>query len=250
MLIRALIIEDEPLARQSLRDFASEFGELEIVGEAFDGLTAVRLINALEPDLVFLDVQIPEISGLEVLRRITYHPTVVFTTAFENYAIAAFELEAFDYLLKPFGRERFSRTIERVLNRLAEQNDKQIPHQKTAKTSLDEINDSLVLSRLFVRDKDRVVPLQVGEIVWLEADDDYTIVHTEHKKYLVNTKISEFASRLPAEKFLRVHRSSIVNLDFVTEIEEQNRRLLLFMSDGAVVQASRTGSQILKKLIA
>lgn len=250
ILVSAIIVEDEPLARQTLRDFSGECAWLKIVGEAADGVTAVRLIDELKPRLVFLDVQIPEISGLEVLRRAAHRPAVIFTTAFDDYAVRAFELEALDYLVKPFGLERFRQTLERARRRLAKK-------KSSALVSADEISGASFkekiaepLTRLFVRDKGRVVPLALAEIVRLEADDDYTVVHAAEKKFLVSIPLGELARRLPEEKFLRVHRSTIVNLDRIREIEEFDRRLLLYMNDGGVVQASRAGSQILKKMIA
>lgn len=255
MKVRALIVEDEPLARQTLRDFCGAVEWLEVVGETADGAAAVSLIDGLRPQLVFLDVQMPEISGLEVLRRARHQPAVIFTTAFDDYAVRAFELEALDYLLKPFGRERFRQTLDRVRRRLSPKEkspdaEKQTPNvlSMTPENSSPEKSDAI--SRLFVRDKGRVVPLAVADIVRLEADDDYTLVCIPGKKYLVSLPLGEFARRLPPEKFLRVHRSAIVNLDCVSEIEEFDRRLLIHTNDGATVQASRAGSQLLKKLIA
>jgi len=241
LTIRTLIIEDEPLARQTLRDFSRGFSNLEIVGEAADGLLAVSLIDELKPQLIFLDVQIPEISGVEVLRRAQHRPAVVFTTAFDDYAVTAFEFEALDYLLKPFGRERFNQTLIRVKRHFEKIQDE-------SKSEIPAENKDL-LTRLFVRDKQRIVPLQTTEIVWLEADDDYTIVHADGKKFLVSLTLKEFSSRLDSDKFFRVHRSAIVNIEHISEIEEIDRRLLLYMNDGAEVQASRQGSQIIKKFI-
>jgi two-component system, LytTR family, response regulator len=238
MNIRALIIEDEPLALQTLADFAKEFAWLEIIGTASDGLTAVRLIDELKPQLIFLDVQIPEITGLEVLRRIKYQPFIVFTTAFDDYALTAFEFEAIDYLQKPFGLERFRQTVERVERRI-----------KTVSTQIITPNNE-PLNRIFVRDKRGLIPLAVEEIVWLKADDDYTIIYTKDSKYLVGTNLKDFAAKFNADKFLRIHRSAVVNLDHIERIEEDNRRLILYMKNGNEVQASRAGSQILKKLFA
>jgi two-component system, LytTR family, response regulator len=238
MNVRALIIEDEPLAMQTLADFAMEFAWLEIIGTASDGLTAVRLIDELKPQLIFLDVQIPEISGLEVLRRIKYQPFIVFTTAFDDYALTAFEFEAIDYLQKPFGFERFRQTVDRVERRI-----------KTVSTNSIKPNNE-PLNRIFVRDKRGLIPLAVEEIMWLKADDDYTIIYTKDSKYLVGTNLKDFAAKFNADKFLRVHRSAVVNLDQIERIEEDNRRLILYMKNGNEVQASRSGSQILKKLFA
>ncbi len=238
MNVRTLIIEDEPLALLTLTDFAKEFAWLEIIGTASDGLTAVRLIDEFKPQLIFLDVQIPEITGLEVLRRIKYQPFIVFTTAFDDYALTAFEFEAIDYLQKPFGLERFRQTVERVERRI-----------KTVSTQIITPNNE-PLNRIFVRDKRGLIPLAVHEIIWLKADDDYTIIHTKDTKYLVGTNLKDFSAKFNADKFLRVHRSSVVNLDYIERIEEDNRSLILYMKNGDEVQASRAGSQILKKLFA
>lgn len=235
MIIRALIVEDEPLAQQTLLDFAKEFSWLEIVGVAADGLAAIRLIDELKPQLIFLDVQIPEISGVEILRQITYQPFIIFTTAFDDYALTAFEFEAIDYLQKPFGLGRFRQTIERLKRRISNQtvNEKAEPMQ-----------------RIFVRDRRGLIPLATDEIIWLKADDDYTVIFTENKSFLVGTNLKDFAAKLNPAKFLRVHRSTVVNLERIERIEEDNRRLILYMTGGGEVQASRAGSQVLKKLFA
>ena len=235
MNVRAIIVEDEPLAQQTLLDFAKEFSRLEIVGIAPDGLTAVRLIDELKPQLIFLDVQIPEISGVEVLRRIKYQPFIIFTTAFDDYALTAFEFEAIDYLQKPFGLERFRQTVERLERRISVETSNEKPEP---------------MRRIFVRDRRGLVPLATDEIVWLKADDDYTVIYTENKTFLVGTNLKDFAAKLNPAKFLRVHRSAVVNLDCINRIEEDNRRLILYMNNGNEVSASRAGSQILKKLFA
>ncbi len=235
MNVRAIIVEDEPLAQQTLLDFAKEFSWLEIVGSAPDGLTAIRLIDELKPQLIFLDVQIPEISGIEVLRRIKYQPFIIFTTAFDDYALTAFEFEAIDYLQKPFGLERFRQTVERLERRISVETTNEKPEP---------------MRRIFVRDRRGLVPLVTDEIVWLKADDDYTVIYTENKTFLVGTNLKDFAAKLNPAKFLRVHRSAVVNLDRIVRIEEDARRLILYMNNGNEVFASRAGSQILKKLFA
>lgn len=242
MNIRTLIVEDEPLARQTLRDFIADFEWLELIGEASDGLQAIEQIEESKPDLIFLDVQIPELSGLEVLRRVKYKPAVVFTTAFERYAVTAFELEALDYLQKPFGRERFRQTVERIKTRLSE--------SKARKENQKSPESIEPLTRLFVRKKDLIYPLETEEIFWLEANGDYVNIHTEDEKYMASGTLTEFAKRLDESKFLQIHRSSIVNLDQIEKIEELGRTLLIYLNNGAEVQASRSGSQLLKKLVA
>ncbi len=243
MIIRTLIIEDEPLARQTLREFVAEIDWLALVGEAGDGRTAVSLIDALQPDLIFLDVQIPEISGLEVLNRVTHQPSVIFTTAFDKYAVNAFELEASDYLLKPFGRARFQASIERVRRRLLEKTAEQSPSNRARQPQ------QTTLTRLFVRVRDSIVPLKIDDISRFEADDDYVKVFSGNRFYLINQTLGEIESRLDHSRFCRVHRSTIVNLEFVERVESQDRRLLMILKDKTEILASRSGSQTLRKLI-
>lgn len=245
MKVQALIIEDEPLARATVLDFAGEFDWLEIVGEASDGATAVRLIDDLKPALVFLDVQLPEISGVEVLRRTRHKPAAIFTTAFSDYAVTAFEFEALDYLQKPFGRERFRQTIARAHRRL-------FAEQTSEQNSISEVESKIAapLERIFARVGDRIFPVRVADIVRLVAEDDYTRIFAGGKSYLVSTTLNEFELRLPENRFCRVHRSAIVNLDYVRLLEPFDRRLLLRLSDGAEIIASRAGSQLLRDSIA
>lgn len=242
MNIKTLIIEDEPLARQTLRDFIGDVEWLELVGEASDGLQAVDKIESLKPELVFLDVQIPEVSGLEVLRRIKHKPAVVFTTAFDNYAVTAFELEALDYLQKPFGRKRFSHTIKRIQTRLLE---------SKAEKDVEKKDENVEpLTKLFVRKKDLIVPLNIEDIFWLEANGDYVNLHTSDEKYMTNGTLTEFSRRLDEKDFIQIHRSAIVNLNQIEKIEELGRTLLVYLKNGVEVQASRSGSKMLKKLFA
>ncbi|HEX8394803.1 MAG TPA: LytTR family DNA-binding domain-containing protein [Longimicrobium sp.] len=253
MVVRALIAEDEPLARRTLREFAGELDWLQVVGEAADGAEAVRMIDALRPDLVFMDVQMPELSGLEVLRRIQHDPEVVFTTAHDEYAIAAFELEALDYLRKPFGRERFRASAERVRRRLEPG---AAPSSSSAPAAAERARAALdargPMDRIFVRDRGRIVPLRVESIARLEAADDYVTVHADGRAYLVNLSLSEFESRLDPARFRRVHRSHVVNLDHVASLRpyDDARRLVITLADGAEVVASRAGSLELRTLIA
>lgn len=243
MQIRTLIVEDEPLARQTLRDFAAEIEWIVLIGEASDGLSAVKLIDALKPDLVFLDVQMPEISGLEVLNLVKHQPSIVFTTAFDQYAVEAFEREALDYLLKPFGRARFQAAIERTRRRLEEKQPKQISENKNSAEPKE------FLTRLFVRAGQSIVPLKIEDVSHFEADDDYVKIYAGNRSYLISQTLTEIEARLDASRFCRVHRSCIVNLEFVERVETQDRRLLIILKDKTEILASRAGSQNLRRLI-
>lgn len=244
-MVRALIAEDEPIARQALRELADEIGWLEIVGEAEDGRIALRLINKLEPDLVFLDVQMPELTGLEVLDRARHQPAVVFTTAYDHYAVAAFELGAIDYLVKPFGRKRFYATLERVRRRLqgSEGGD---PVLARAKAAL----GTAPVQRLFARIGNTIIPFTVDSVARFEASGSYVAAHTQRRRYLLNVSLSELEERLDPQRFRRIHRQHIVNLDCVTSIEPyDNRRVAVKLNDGSSVVASRAGSQALRGLV-
>ena len=251
MVVRALIVEDEPLARQTLRELIAQISWLELLGEVGDGLSAVRAIEELKPDLIFLDIELPEMNGLQVLECVTRRPHVVFTTAYDSYAISAFELEALDYLLKPFGVERFKLTIERVRRRLsatsqAESTDVALVNR--ARHALRTVEQRAPVSRVFIREAEMLRPVAVQDIIRLEACDDYTAVHVAGKKHLIHLGLSEFTTRLAPDKFLRVHRSHTVNLDHVNAAEEFDRRVVLHMSDGSEVTASRSGAQQFRKL--
>jgi two-component system LytT family response regulator len=241
MKVRALIVEDEPLARKALRQFVRGVEWLETVAEAADGREAVRLIDTLEPDLVFLDVRMPELSGLEVLERIRHEPAVVFTTAYDRYAVAAFELEAIDYLIKPFGEGRFRETLERVRRRLASSGED--PARVRARAAL----GGGPLKRLFARRANGIVPIPLDEVSHIEAADDYVTVHSRGETYLLHVTLAELADRLDPERFFRIHRSHIVNLDEIASIREHgDRRLVVVLRDGQRIVGSRSGSRALR----
>jgi two-component system, LytTR family, response regulator len=249
--IRALVIEDEPLARRQLRELATGVPWLSCVGEVGDGAAAVRAIDELRPDLVFLDIRMPELSGLEVLERTEHEPAVIFTTAFDQYAVAAFELGALDYLLKPFGRERFLAAVERARRTLGaarpDEGDSDSSTLARARAALG--TSAGPAERIFVRDHGRIVPIPVRDIERLEAEDDYVAVHARGRRFLVYLPLGEFERRLDPERFLRVHRSHVVNLDFVTALVPFDAaRLQVEMRDGTKLMASRARSRELRHL--
>lgn len=246
MAIRALIVEDEPLARQALYALIAETDWLVVVGEATDGRTALRRIDELRPELVFLDVQLPELGGLDVLRATQHRPAVVFTTAYDDYAVAAFELEALDYLRKPFGRERFQMTLARVRRRFAEG----VPELPPVAVRADAALAAHPLERIYVSHGGRIVPVRVAEIVLLAGEDDYTRVHVAGRQYLVSITLAAFERTLDPARFCRVHRSAIVALDHIASIARCDRRFVLHMTDGSEVVASRAGSQALRDRMA
>jgi two-component system LytT family response regulator len=240
--VRAVVVEDEAHARQSLRDYAAGVDWLTLVGEASDGAEAVRLIDRLEPDLVFLDVRLPELSGLEVVQRIRHRPDIVFTTAYDRFALAAFEVGALDYLLKPFGRQRFQTMLARVRHRLSRGG---VPASERALTAF-----GSPLRRLFARTRDEIVPIPVHSIRHLKASGDYVEVDSEKGRHLLHVSLGELASRLDPELFCQVHRSHIVNLEAVERLRPfDERRLLVKLRGGIEIVASRAGSELLRRLV-
>jgi two-component system LytT family response regulator len=249
VILRALIVEDEPLARRHLRELAAGVPWLSCVGEVADGASAVRAIDELRPDLVFLDIRMPELTGLEVLERTRHEPAVIFTTAFDQHAVAAFELGALDYLLKPFGRDRFLAAIDRARRALAIRADdgEDESTRNRARAALGATQ--VPVERVFVRDRGRIVPIPVREIERLEAEDDYVAVYARGRRFLVYLPLGEFERRLDPERFLRIHRSHVVNLDYVTALVPFDAaRLQVEMRDGTRLMASRARSRELRHL--
>lgn len=233
--VRAVIAEDEELARASLRRLVSEVEWVELVGEAGDGNAAVEAIDRLRPDLVFLDVMLPELTGLEVLQRIQHQPLVVFTTAYERFAVTAFELEALDYLVKPFGSRRFHETMERVRKRFAGTRPQDLPAGP--------------LERLFARVGSRIVPVPVREVSHFQAEGDYVRAFVGGASHLLYVTLSQLEDRLQLP-FLRIHRSHMINVDSVQRVERHDeRRYVVFLKDGSRIVASRSGTAALKRMM-
>ena len=247
--VRALVVEDEPLARTRLRELLAEVEWVECVGEAENGTRAVAAIDALRPDLVFLDIQLPELDGLEVLRRVEHQPLVVFTTAYDRYAVSAFELAALDYLLKPFGVERFRVALVRVRKAIDEGGGGDAPDARERAEQALSPERGGPITRFFVRDRGKLYPVSVRDVERLEADDDYVRVHAKGRVHLVYLTLNDFERRLDPERFLRVHRAHIVNLDFVSHLVPQDgSRIEIRMRDGTAVLASRARSKDLREL--
>jgi two-component system LytT family response regulator len=241
--VRAAIVEDEPQARRTLRAYLDGVDWIEIAGEAGDGRAAVRLVDDLQPDLLFLDVRLPELSGLEVVERIRHRPALVFTTAHDRFAVAAFELGALDYLLKPFGRERFARMLERVRAHI------DAPAAPDAVERTRQALSPTPLRRLFARSGARIVPIPVESIRRVQAAGDYAEVHCTAGRFLLQVSLGELLSRLDPERFRQVHRSHIVNLDHVREMKPYDeRRLLIRIEGGDEILASRKASEDLRRL--
>ena len=243
-VIRALVCEDEPLAVRAIREYLRGVDWIDIVGEARNGKEALRLIHKLEPDLVFMDVRMPGMTGVEVLQAVEHRPAVVFTTAFDEYAIPAFDLGAVDYLVKPFGRDRLLETLDRVRVRLVGQ-----ARAAPAELPTPEAPTRHFAVRLFARHKGATVPVPVSEIRRIEAVAGGVALVTPAGSFDLDGSLAEVEERLDPRDFVRVHRAHLVNLAHVTSIRRYDeRRLSLRLDDGYTLVASRRGSQALREM--
>ncbi len=216
--LRILIVDDEQPARKKLQSFLRNDRRVESVMEAQDGMEAVEAIKRHRPDLVFLDIQMPEMDGFEVIKAIGMErmPAVVFVTAFDEYAIAAFEVQAVDYLLKPYDQDRFAKSFDRALERIT------AGEANTALFTrlLEEVKpESRYLKRIMVRKSGRYIFVRVEDIIYLSAEEKYINIHTREGKHMIRETMTGIEERLDPSKFARIHRSHIVNLDFIKEIQ-------------------------------
>jgi len=244
MRYRCMIIDDEPLARQLIAEFLEDEADIEIVASPGNSDEALELILKHNPDVLFLDIQMPGMNGFDLLRQLEAPPAVVFCTAYDEYAIAAFDENAVDYLLKPFDKSRFDKTLQRLRHQLTGSTTAQWQHLIE---KLDKNQEPL--ERLIVRKGDHLKMVNTSDILWVEAMEDYVKIHTLKEKHLVLRRIGDLADRLP-ERFLRVHRSTIVNLDAVQEIHPwSSGRFLLKLKDGAEVETSKAGAKSIREMM-
>lgn len=242
--ITAVIVDDEELARSLLREYAESSAGVEIVAECSNGFEAVKAISESKPDLVFLDVQMPKLDGFEVLELIGRDIAVIFVTAYDQYAMKAFDAHAVDYLLKPFSLERFEKALERARQRLGERTPPADELAGAARAPQQH------LQRIVVKDGARVHIIPVDRLDYAEAQDDYVALHSQGKSYLKQQTISSLENALDPQQFVRIHRSTIVNLERVAKIEPYAKdSRVAVLSDGTQLQVSRAGYERLKALL-
>jgi two-component system LytT family response regulator len=252
MKIRTLIVDDEALARKLVKKLLGREPEFEVVGECSDGRDAILKLRQLKPDLVFLDVQMPERDGFQVIEQVGVErmPVTIFVTAYDEFALRAFEAQALDYLLKPFDEERFFQTLARVRTFLCGRQKGAVPDNLAGLMNLIGSQSPGSISRLAVKAGGRVVFLKTEEIDWIEAVGNYLDLHTGRDHYLLRGRISELEKKLPPEQFFRIHRSTIVNLDRVKEFQPLFKgEGVVVMKDGLRLSASRSCSQRLQAFL-
>jgi two-component system, LytTR family, response regulator len=250
-MIRVLIVDDEPIIRRGLRNLLSRHSDYEVVGECSNGREAIESIHQLRPGLVFLDVQMPEIDGFGVIREITPEamPPVVFVTAYDEYAVRAFDVNALDYLLKPFDEERFSRCLSRVEQRLEPPVTEDSLIEKLASLLAGQAK-TRTADRLAIRNSDRITLLQTDEIDWIEAADNYVEIHVGKQVHLMRETLSNLEQRLQPFRFLRIHRSRLVNADRIKELHSLfHGEYELVLNDGTRLTSSRHYRDILQRLL-
>ena len=241
--LRALIVDDEELARRVVREMLGPHADIDIVEECANGFEAVKAAGEHKPDLLFLDVQMPKLDGFEVLELVGDEAAVVFTTAYDSYAMRAFEVHAVDYLLKPFSQARFDAALDRARERLREKRPSAAELQQAAR-------GGAPAERLIVRDGTRVHIIPVEKLDYAEAQDDYVCLVSAGKKYLKQQTISSLETCLDAAHFVRVHRSYIVNIERVSKIEPYGKdSRVAILADGTRLPVSRTGFTRLRELL-
>jgi two-component system LytT family response regulator len=231
-MMRVMVVDDEPLARDGVRVRLATHRDVCLVGEAADGDTAIQAINRLRPDLVFMDVQMPSLSGIDALRRVDpdARPLAILLTAYDNFAVTAFELHALDYLLKPIDDQRFREALDRARTAL---------RRRASEVHAEPAN--AWAERFSVRVGQRIAVVEANDIDWIEANDDYAGLHVGSRVYLLREPLHQLSHRLDPRRFLRIHRSTIVRLDRVAELEAlSNRDCLIRLRDGTPLRASRT----------
>ena len=244
-MIKTVLIDDEPLARTIVMEYLQGYPEIEIVQECNDGFEGVKAIAQHKPDLIFLDIQMPKINGFEMLELLEQPPAVIFTTAFDEYAIKAFEAHAIDYLLKPFSKERFDKALQKWFSQR-----KQKPDVNKTIALHEEIKQPEERNRVVVKEGSNIRIIPVNEILYIEAYDDYVKIYTAKEMFLKKKTMSFFEQMLDPDQFVRVHRSYIMQLSHLTRIEplEKDTHVALLKS-GTRIPLSKTGYNKLKSVL-
>lgn len=242
--LRALLVDDEDLARLALRELIKTHPNIEVVGECSNGFEAVKAVAEDKPDLIFLDVQMPKLSGFDVLELIGTETAVIFVTAYDQYAMRAFDVHAVDYLLKPVGRERFEAALERAKSRIGDKMPSAVDLAAAARPP------QQFLERIVVKDGTRVTLIPVEKLDYAEAQDDYVSLASEGKKHLKQQTIAGLEACLDPQRFVRVHRSYVVNFERVARIEPYGKdSKIAILRDGSRLPVSRAGYARLKALL-
>jgi two-component system, LytTR family, response regulator len=244
--IKIIIVEDEKPARDLIRKYIEDFPVLELIGEYDNGFDGLKAINELLPDAIFLDVQMPKLTGFEMLEVLDHQPEIIFTTAYDQYAIRAFEQNAVDYLLKPFSKDRFGEAVRKLEEKV---------ETRSSGSGIEKIRMHLqeseeILHRVVIKKSDRIHVISTDHINYLEAQDDYVMIYTEEGRFLKQQTMKYFETYLDPDQFVRVHRSYIANIACIERIEPYEKtNYILILKDGKKVPVSRNGMQVLREIL-
>jgi two-component system LytT family response regulator len=245
--IRTVIIDDEKLAREITKRYLSKHPEIELIAECSNGFDAIKKINEDKPDLIFLDIQMPKISGFEMLELLDDPPAIIFTTAYDQYAIKAFEVSAVDYLLKPYSEERFNDALKKSYALIKDKF-----QQNSAIKNIIDHNDEKIefLERIVIKDGSKISIVPVDSIKWIEAQDDYVMINSEQGRFLKKKTMKFFENHLDENMFIRIHRSYIINADFIQHLEQKGKESYqLILKNGRELPVSKTGLSKLKSTL-
>ena len=243
--LKTLIVEDEQPAIDLLQYYLKDFNEIEIIGICQDGFSGLKSINELKPDLVFLDIQMPKLTGFELIELLEHKPMIVFTTAFDEFAIKAFDVNAIDYLLKPYSLDRLKRAISKVVQTF-EDADPAIPdYGKLSEYHVGKNNEHL--KRIVVRTGSNIKLIPTDEIIYIEAQDDYVMIYTKDAHFMKQGTMKYFETGLDPAIFIRIHRSYIVNVNEIKQIEPYEKEsYIAILKNGAKLKISKSGFKTLK----
>lgn len=242
--MNVIIIDDEPLARSIVKEYLQQYPDINIAAECGDGFEGLKAIQQFQPDVIFLDIQMPKINGFEMLELIDNPPAVIFTTAFDEYAIRAFESNAVDYLLKPFSKDRFDKAVQKFLGQ-----------KKTFSPNTDAVLETAAQSpvqqnRVVVKDGSKIKIIPVSQVQYLEAADDYVKIFTAEGSFLKKKTMGYFEQTLQSLQFVRIHRSYIVNTQLITRIDAYDKdNHIVLLSTGSKLPASKAGYSRLKEVL-
>jgi len=246
--LQTIIIEDEELARNLLRSYLKDHPDIELIGECENGFDGVKAINDKKPDLVFLDIQMPKITGFEMIELLDFKPQIIFTTAYDQYALKAFELNAVDYLLKPFSKDRMIAAIEKVKHRI--QNEEKIDDK------LEELSNfrsgEEFIDRIVVKDRSKIHIITVDQIRYIESLDDYVMIYTHEGRHIKQKTMKFFETNLDPKNFIRIHRSYIVQVDNIAEIQQYEKEsyiVILKDANKTKLKVSKSGYKKIKEVL-
>lgn len=244
--IRTIIIEDEAMARNLLKSYLADHDKIEIIAECENGFDGLKAINEMKPNLVFLDVQMPKLTGFEMLELLEFRPEIIFTTAYNQFAIKAFEQHAVDYLLKPFPKDRLLLAIERAIEKIGGTQQGETPIDK-----LTEAPETDFIERVVVKDKSKIHIIPVEQIRYFESLDDYVMIYTKERRFIKQKTMKYFESNLQNKEFVRIHRSYIVKVNEIAEIQqyEKESHIVILKNDHIKLKVSKTGYKNLKGVL-